>query len=288
MAKLGRKGPPERSSIVKRIKTPERIDEDIKIVLYGPSGTGKTTIASTFPGPILHLDIKERTAKSLRGVKGLETISIRTWKDFEDVYWFLKDEDKYKTVVIDTVSQLQDLAIANVLQQRKRKLDGKRAGDWGTLKKQDWGAVASDMKTWLMNYRDLEMNVVFIAQDRVFKIEEEDEDLDVESEGGNIITTPEVGPQVMPSVAKTLNAMVDIIGNTFIMETYKTVEVMKGKVAKKRKKRVVNYCLRLGPHAIYRTKFRKPKSTKTVSYIVDPTYEKIVAMEKGETRGEEA
>lgn len=287
MAKLGRKGPSDVSSIRKRIKSPDAVDESVRIVLYGPSGTGKTTIASTFPTPILHLDIKERTAKALRGVKGLETISVRKWEDFEDIYWMLKEDEKYKTVVIDTVSQLQDLAIASVLSRKKKRVRaGKRAGDWGTMSKQDWGTVASDLKTWLMNYRDLDANVVFIAQDRVFKIEEEDED-DDKGESINIITTPEVGPQVMPSVAKVLNAMVDIIGNTFITEEFEKVEVKVGKVLKKRKKRHVHYCLRLGPHAIYRTKFRKPKSVKTQSYITDPTFDKIVAMEKGATRGKE-
>jgi hypothetical protein len=237
-------------------------------VLYGRSASGKTTLASTFPKPLLLLDARDKGTDSIADVEGIEVMDIETWTDFETVYWYLKQHPKkYKTIVIDTLSQVQQVAIEKQIGDNLE--EGQRAGDWGTMTKRDWGTVASALKTWIINFRDLPMQVVFIAQDRVFNIEEEDE-----AEG----LSPEVGPGLMPSVVKHLNAAVTVIGNTFIRD--KTI--VKGVGKKKREFKKTQYCLRIGPHAIYTTKIRKPKKVKLKSVMVDPTYEDLVEIIKGE------
>jgi hypothetical protein len=141
-------------------------------------------------------------------------------------------------------------------------------GDWGTMRKQDWGEVAGVMNKWIADFRDLDMEVVFLAQERIRNGEEgEDEQL-----------APEVGPAVMPSIANTLNAAVNVIGNTFI-RMKKTVVTVKGK--KKAKEEPV-YCMRIGPNPIYRTKLRKPKTAEAPAFIQDATYEDIRSLIKGE------
>jgi hypothetical protein len=167
---------------------------------------------------------------------------------------------KFKTVILDTVSMMQDLALSHILEGSNREVGA-------LLHKKDWGEASSLLKTWLMNFRDLKMNVVFIAQDRVSQGEEESEDSD-----GQIL--PEVGPRLMPSVASTLNAAVSIIGNTFVQEKIKKIKTEEKKIIERRE---INYCLRIGPHAYYATKIRKPKAIEVPSYIKDPTYEKLVA-----------
>lgn len=82
----------------------------------------------------------------------------------------------------------------------------------------------------------------------------------------------------MPSVVSTLNAAVGIIGNTFVRETIREFKVGKRKI----KKRKVEYCLRIGPHSMYITKIRKPKSIEVPPYLVDPDYDDIIDVMKGE------
>lgn len=242
-------------------------------VFYGRSGTGKTTVASTFPGPILLLDVKDAGDDSLTGLEHIQVMDVSTWDEFEIAYWWLKRNPKrFKTLVIDTMSQLQQLAIKKILEDKGK--DPEKAGEWGAMTKQDWGTVASLMKAWIISLRDLPMQVVFIAQDRTFNTGEEDEAQGLD---------PEVGPGLSPSIAKHLNAAVHLLANTFIRKRSVRVKVKdpaKGKPPYRDEDRI-EYCLRIGPNPVYITKIRKAKAISLPSVVVDPTYEKLMAIMTG-------
>lgn len=200
----------------------------------------------------------------------MEVRDVQEWDDFEMSYWWLKaNPDSYKTLIIDTMSQLQQVAISKILADKQK--DDSRAGDWGTMTKREWGDVAALMKTWILNLRDLPMNVVFIAQDRVFNMGE-----DEDTEG---MLDPEVGPALSPSVMKHLNAAVHVIGNTFIRR--RTFVVRDEKTKKKKEKAKTEFCLRIGPNPVYITKVRKPKLVVPPSILVNPSYQAIINLIKG-------
>src|SRR5262252_5652812 len=76
-------------------------------VFYGRSGTGKTTVAATFPKKLLLIDIKDLGDDSVADIPGVKVLDVLSWDDFEMYYWYIKNHpDEYQTVVIDTVSQL--------------------------------------------------------------------------------------------------------------------------------------------------------------------------------------
>lgn len=235
-------------------------DPHLKVVLYGKQGTGKTTLSSTFPKPAILLDIKENGWVGVREVKGLDIAEIKDWEDIEEAYWYLKDnKEGYKTVIVDTVSALQDLALDFISKKRNSK---KKLGDFGTMSRREWGEVSGMLKPIITDFRDLNMNVVFISHEKVFNVEEDDR-----AEG----IDPSVGPKLMQSVASTMNAAVDIVGNTFIRE-------------KKRdnKPSLLQYCLRVGPHPYYITKVRKPLDVEVDSVLVDCSYQDLIELIKGE------
>jgi hypothetical protein len=237
----------------------ELLPEVLATVFWGRSGTGKTTCASTFPKPLLLLDVREKGTDSISNVKGVKVGEITSWADFEAVYWYLeKGNHDFKTVVVDQITTLQDLAMDAARKELGDTRDPRRL----------FGHAGGLMKTWLLNYRDLiekGIHVVFIAHDRVNKGEEGAGDDQLE---------PEAGPRVMPSVATFLNGSVKIIGNSFIRENY-TIE-------NKRKVRHVEYGMRIGPHAYYTTKARSPVGIAVPEAIVDPTYEKLLAVLRGD------
>ena len=239
-------------------------------VFYGRAGSGKTTLAGSFPGPILVLDCKDDGDDSVSDVEGLKVMDITETQDLETAYWWLvENPGKYKTVVIDTITQLQQIRVEEVGGKKAEKA-GKAVGDWGTMTKGDWGDVASYLKTWITNFRDLPMEVVFIAQDRVFNVGEDEEGAD-----GQL--NPEVGPRLSPSVMSHLCAAVSVIGNTFIRS-----RIIKSKIkGRTHEKEVKEYCLRLGPSASYITKFRKPKQIELPDFLIDPTFEEILETIKG-------
>lgn len=237
-------------------------------VIYGRSGSGKTTLAASAPTGILYLDVRDDGTDSISDLKGIRVRDIGHTEDFEDTFWWLKDNPKkYKTVIVDTCSNLQTMRVQETGSNKK----GKKAGEWGSMSRGDWGDVAAWMKEWLTNYRDLTadgMNVIFIAQDRTFNLSDEEE-------RNEHMLAPEVGPALSPSVARHLNASVNVIGNTFIRE-----RVVKDKVTKKRKV-YVEYCFGVGPSGLYTRKVRKPKSVKLPDVIVDPTWEDITDLIEG-------
>ena len=100
------------SPITDRIKPVTSLGLVLAALFYGRAGTGKTTVASSFPKPLLHLDIREKGTDSIADVEDVDTIQVNSWDEFEQIYWYLASaENKYKTVVIDAVSQLQDFAV---------------------------------------------------------------------------------------------------------------------------------------------------------------------------------
>lgn len=234
----------------------------LAVLAYGRSGTGKTTFASSFPKPLLLLDIKEKGTDSISNVKDVQVAKIEDWHQIEDVYWYLdRGKHGFKTVVLDQMTALQDLAMRKVM-----KDEGKEEGDHTS--KRIFGMVSGLMKTWIEHYRDLidrDVHVVFLAHDRVTTSDDDT--------AGDERIDPSVGARMMPSAASFLNGAVKIIGNTFIRENY-TIE-------NRRKVRSVEYCMRIGPHAYYTTKTRSPVGVTAPEVIVDPTYDKLVAVMEG-------
>jgi len=241
------------------------------MVVYGRSGTGKTTFAASAPKPMLYLDVKDEGTDSISDISGIDVLQCEDVEEVEEAYWWLvKNPGKYKSIVIDTCTQLQGMIVAEVMKENGRK---GRPGEWGSMRKQDWGDVSAQLKDLLLNFRDLSskgVNVIFIAQDRTFN---GGDDEDSQSD----MITPEVGPAMSPSVAKTLNASVSVVVNTFIRER----EIIKEEKGKKTKKRVIEYCVGVGPSSVYTRKIRKPKSTPPPEFIVDCDFEDIIELTKG-------
>lgn len=248
------------------------IDNPRSYLFYGRAGTGKTTLAASFPGPRLLLDINDKGTDSISDTD-TDVIQVTDWGMLDDIYWaMLEDSErfsKYKTIIIDTVTQMQAMCIEHILKAKKK--DVSRAGDWGVMTKREWGEVAQLMKTRVVNFRDLPYNSVFLAQDRVSREGDEDDE-------GSEDIMPEIGPSLSPSVAKNLCAAVYVIGNTFIRRRITFKEVKGEKVEVER----LQYCLRVGPHPICLTKIRKPKVVQVPQVIVDPNYDDLIGIIKGE------
>lgn len=240
-------------SIKKRIKPIAEMAGPTSCLFYGRSGTGKTTLAGTFPKPSLLLDVSEKGTDSISDIEGIEVLKVECWEDFEAIYWYLRSgKHPYKTVIVDTVTQLQKLAINYILEQNGRDSSG-------PMNQNLWGQVAKLMSAWLTNYRDLEMHTVFLAQDR---------NSTEDSRAGEDQIIPEIGPRLSPSVAASVNAAVKIIGQTYIKEFVKATK--DGQV------KTYSFRLRIGPHSVYLTKVRKAKGIALPNSIHDPSFEKLM------------
>lgn len=248
------------------------MEHDRSWVFYGMAGTGKTTILGSFPKPMLLIDVQDRGTDSISDVDGITVVRVSEWEDMEEVYMtLLANPGRYKTVGVDTITQGQRFMVEEAAGDRALK-QGKNPGDWGTMTKQDWGTIAGTLKSWVTKMRNLPMEVVFLAQQRVFNVDEDA----VTGEDGAL--EPEMGPSVSPAVMTQLCSAVDVIGHTFIREREIKIK-KKGKTVTRYKK---EFSVRLGPNPYYITKIRKPQSTEVPDFLVNPTHEDILELILGE------
>jgi hypothetical protein len=95
---------PNRFAIVTgKIDTPQRV------MVYGPGGIGKSTLCALAPSPVF-LDVEG-------GTNDLDVPRIRGLRDFQDVRDCLQSSalDGFQTIVIDSVTKLEELVVANVI-----------------------------------------------------------------------------------------------------------------------------------------------------------------------------
>ena len=259
--KKGKRTAPSGGNFAKGITPVDDLNDNTVMLVYGRSGTGKTHFSSTFPKPILVIDVNEKGTDTIKGIDGIDLRRITTWQEFEDGFWFLEAGTKYKTIVIDQVTSLQSLGMDEI-----RERSSKGISDLFT--KQNWGQLSGLLKEGIEKYRNLDeqYHVCFIAHERTFSPGDEEDDA----------LEPSIGARVMPSVGSFLDGAVDAIGSTFIRESFT------GKGTKK--KRNVEYCMRIGPHAYYSTKIRRPKAAGPLPDILsDPSYTKIMDLIAGKS-----
>lgn len=224
--------------------------EFLKILIYGMNGKGKTWLGATGPKPLI-VDCNEKGTLSVRKVPDVKQFKVETWTDIDLAFWWLKrGKHDRETVVIDTVTSLQALCMKFVLGDEASRDPTK---DPMMPSKREYGKVAELMRTVILNFRNLPMHVVFLAQERRGFVEDDEE-------------APEVFPNVSPSIRDTLTASVDIIGRVYVREV----------VTKKGGKKVTGpgYRLLVGPNERYLTKDRSNAGlAKTVR---DPSVSGII------------
>ena len=105
------------------IKKATDLKEEIQIrgLLVGRKGCGKSTAASTFPKPMLIIDIDKRI-QSLRGVKGVEYIQFKklNFEELQETFYQLslqvdRGTYKYKTLLFSSTTSLQTFLLEEAL-----------------------------------------------------------------------------------------------------------------------------------------------------------------------------
>jgi len=145
--------------------------EWLKVMSVGNSGSGKPIFASSFPTPGFVIDFGEEII-SYKGKNfdyGQYEVSPQGWAKFERDFIQLKKDvkdEKYKTVVVDNLSAMSDLAMEKALQ-----LDPKRSPTGGPLWQVHFSMVKNLMEGRLRQIINLKCNLVLIAHLNTMKDE---------------------------------------------------------------------------------------------------------------------
>lgn len=183
-------------SFAKGIQPVEKLDPWVKLLAYGDNGSGKTRLAASFP-KVLILDIKEKGTRSTVGSHAHKR-EVNTFDEVGLAYWFLKGGDHpYKTIAIDTVTAMHLAAMDKVMQEAENR---DPAREKSQPSQPIYGRAGKLVEAMLYAFRNLDMHVVFLAQER----KEKDEEGEV----------TEIVPALPDGCRGALTACAGIIGHT--------------------------------------------------------------------------
>lgn len=137
-----------------------------KVVLYGPEGIGKSTLAAAFPDP-LFIDVEDGTAH----LDVARTESPALWVELQALL-HAAGKSEYSTIVVDTVDAAERLCIAHLCSTK----------GWEGIETPGYGKgytyLAQDFARFLDGLDGLARqgkNVVLCAHSRIAKFEQPDE-----------------------------------------------------------------------------------------------------------------
>lgn len=276
-------------TILDQIQPMEFDDEEgIKILLYGRTATGKTTLWSTFPAPILAIicsggqrpgELKSINTPQNR--RRIETVTVKNSLDLVALAKYQAETNHYKTVVIDHVTGLQDHILAEILGMEV--IPAQKS--WGLATQQQYGICTAQCKEHLRSFLSLSCNVVIVGQEKVSNIDEDKLGVREDAMESNMLQ-PFVSVELTPKLAGWLPPACDYVCQMVIRARVEEKVIKIGNQTQTKLVRIpneVDYCLRTAPHDIYASKFRIPRERvpELPEFIVDPSYDKIMKLIKG-------
>ena len=178
-----------------KLKQPHELTTQVnlKALIYGQPGLGKTTFGLSAPNPVL-LDF-DNGVHRVRSEHQVATLQVNSWKDVLEVTPELKP---FKTIVIDTAGKMLDFLGAYIIEQNPKM--GKSNG---ALSLQGYGERKAEFNRFLKQLSMMGKHIIFIAHEKE------------EKEGEGKYIRPEVGGSSGTDLYKELDLIgyMETIGN---------------------------------------------------------------------------
>lgn len=149
------------------VMSPQDVVPYLNFLVYGEPGAGKTRLAATAQDhedtrPLLFLDI-EGGVTTIRKRKDVDVIKVRDIKTIEKVHneLFMDKSGYYKSVVLDSITELQKLDMRTVMKEQYDKKP--ETTDMDVPSQREWGKSGERMRRIIRAYRDLPVNTIVTA-----------------------------------------------------------------------------------------------------------------------------
>lgn len=249
--------------MIEQAKPLKDIPQNKLVVIYGKSSTGKTTLAATFPKPLLYVRIKDDGVNSISNVEGVDIIEADTVNDIFLVSQEIIKATKYQTVLFDTFSFItemwkeEQLSIKGSAKGNKLSVDRMSQPMWGDLQTVTNATINNLAKASKDKW-------VIVTGHQVVEVLEGLED--------------ELTPDGRIAINKASRNHLEGLANIGLHTTRVKKETMAadGSTATK-----VKYAVDIGPNVTYWTKVQTTKDIKIPKRIINPTFDKIMEVING-------
>nr|WP_278429974.1 ATP-binding protein [Brevibacillus laterosporus] len=145
-----------------------KVEKAKKVVLYGPEGIGKSSLAGQFPNPIF-IDTEGSTTEMNVDRLGKPT----SWTMLkQQVEWVKQQAGQFKTLVIDTIDWAEMLCVESVCAQYGKKgVEDFGYGNGYVYTKEEFGRFLN----LLSDVIEAGIHVVLVAHAQIVKFEQPDE-----------------------------------------------------------------------------------------------------------------
>lgn len=229
----------------------------LNILIYGDSGTGKTTLAGSADDvpemrSVLLIDLEGGTESLRNSYPEVDTVRVQSWKEMQEVYDALHRGDHgYNTVIVDSLTECQKFNMYTIMTELvNRKTDEGKDVDPDIPSVREWGKNIEQMRKFVRAMRDLPIHTIFTALEQQKK----------DDKTGAV----QVKPSLSGKLADEVAAFLDVVMYYYVKE----VPTEGGESEIKR----VLLTRRTAKHTA------KDRSGKLPTIIVDPTMKSLYNM----------
>lgn len=150
------------------------INSPLRLVIYGLPGIGKSTLASGMPDPIFF-----NTEEGTDQLNVSRTQRLKTLEQFYNAVDHILSIDEYKTVVVDTITAVEQLVRNDIVKEYNRKTQAEIKsigeipyGKGATLLRDEWPEVMASIEALYDSGR----NVCLIGHAHVYRFADPERD----------------------------------------------------------------------------------------------------------------
>lgn len=137
-------------SLVKR-RNEINVPRNVKVMIYGQAGMGKTTLALSAPKPVLFDFDNGVNRLNVNHTESIGIVQFNNWHEVHDLLTAQAGElAEFDTIVVDTVGKMMDAIIA-------QRCNG------GQPRLQDWSYINNEFKWFTSAVTALGKHVIFVA-----------------------------------------------------------------------------------------------------------------------------
>ena len=131
-----------------RKSTELNIPTNVKMMIYGQAGMGKSTVALSAPKPLL-LDFDNGVKRmNMAHLENIDTVQVTSRNDVQLV--LQEDLSVYQTIVVDTIGKMMDFIITYKCGTRQPSI-------------RDWGGINAEFSWMTRTLSSLKKHIIFVA-----------------------------------------------------------------------------------------------------------------------------